>query len=436
MSSALAIASVTYVLKDLLNNGLIDQNVSGATGGNVSVISLPPDRIDITSGGQSQLGLYMYRVSYNTGWSNQSFPSRNPEGEMISNPPLSLNLHYLLTSYGVNELHSEILLGYGMQIMHEAPVLDRQSIRRSLATSIASGGGGLPEEFRVLATSGLADQVQQIKITPENLSVEEISKLWTAFGSKYRPTAAFQVSVVLIESKKSVKSALRVSKTNIYANPFIQPVIQKIKSQAAKNEPILEDQPILAGHNLVLTGRQFLSDKVTVKTGGLEIHPDAENITDKQIIIAVPSQIAAGVKSVQVIHYKLMGSPAFPHQGIESNVAAFVLRPEITGQPAYQPEEERISITVNPPLHENQRVILFMNELKDEQENQDPPRAYSFHLAPEILQNLVVPAETVTFSIKGVKPGTYLLRIQVDGAESLLTPDASGRYYSPNIIIT
>ena len=37
MSNALAIAGVTAVLKDLLNNGLIDHNVTGAVGGVGSV---------------------------------------------------------------------------------------------------------------------------------------------------------------------------------------------------------------------------------------------------------------------------------------------------------------------------------------------------------------------------------------------------------------
>jgi hypothetical protein len=48
MSSALAIASVTAVLKDLLNNGLIDHNV-GASVGEVTVSTLPPDRVDFST---------------------------------------------------------------------------------------------------------------------------------------------------------------------------------------------------------------------------------------------------------------------------------------------------------------------------------------------------------------------------------------------------
>ena len=43
MSNALAIASVTAVLKDLLNNGVIDHQLSGVVG-EVTVSALPPDR--------------------------------------------------------------------------------------------------------------------------------------------------------------------------------------------------------------------------------------------------------------------------------------------------------------------------------------------------------------------------------------------------------
>ena len=43
MSNALAIAAVTAVLKDLLNNGLIDHDVTGSLQGNVTV-SAPATR--------------------------------------------------------------------------------------------------------------------------------------------------------------------------------------------------------------------------------------------------------------------------------------------------------------------------------------------------------------------------------------------------------
>ena len=81
MSNALAIAGVTAVLKDLLNNGLIDHNVTGAVGGNVTVTALPPDRV-VAPGAQegNQLNLFLHQVTPNAGWLNTGLPSRALNG--------------------------------------------------------------------------------------------------------------------------------------------------------------------------------------------------------------------------------------------------------------------------------------------------------------------------------------------------------------------
>src|SRR4029453_445045 len=98
-----------------------------------------------------------------------------------------------------------------MQWFHEMPVLPRDAIRTALAPPTpVSGAGGLPASLQALAPSQLAEQGEQNKITLESLNTEEISKLWTALQAKYRPTAAYQVSVVLIQSKRSTRSALPV----------------------------------------------------------------------------------------------------------------------------------------------------------------------------------------------------------------------------------
>ena len=56
-----------------------------------------------------------------------------------------------------------------------------------------NAGGGLPAAMLNLYTSDLADQVELMKIWPQTLTTEEISRLWTAFQAKYRPTAAYQI---------------------------------------------------------------------------------------------------------------------------------------------------------------------------------------------------------------------------------------------------
>src|SRR5690606_23150792 len=110
MSTALAIAAVTAVLKDLLYNGVIDHLPPGMN--DVQVSALPPDRIKTNDEEPSRLNLFMYHVTPNMGWRNVGLPSVDSQGNRVTNPPLPLDLHYLLTGYGAPEHHPEILLGY------------------------------------------------------------------------------------------------------------------------------------------------------------------------------------------------------------------------------------------------------------------------------------------------------------------------------------
>jgi hypothetical protein len=206
MSNALAIGAVTAVLKNLLDNGMVDAKSSGP----VTVSVSPPDRIATGESGQAQLNLFLYSVAPNLGWRNVGLPSRDAEGQPVSNPPLALDLYYLLSAYEKGDFDSEILLGYAMQILHETPVLDRAAIRAALGVIDPAKASSLPSPLNALAMSDLAEQAEQIKIAPHRLDVDEMSKLWTAFQAKYRPSVAYHVSVVLIEGTRPVRSALPV----------------------------------------------------------------------------------------------------------------------------------------------------------------------------------------------------------------------------------
>ena len=93
------------------------------------------------------------------------------------------------------------------------------------------------------------------------MSVEEMSKIWTALQSQYRPTAVYKASVVLIESKKSVRPTLPVRARNLLVLPFEHPSIDLLQSQESDGAPIVANQPILAGYNLVIDGQQLRGRK-------------------------------------------------------------------------------------------------------------------------------------------------------------------------------
>ncbi|RYY36999.1 MAG: DUF4255 domain-containing protein [Sphingobacteriaceae bacterium] len=440
MSTALAIASVTHVLKDLLNNGIIDRDITGVVGGNVVVTALSPDKIDTSTNERTQLNLFMYQVSPNAGWASQGMPSRNNNGDIISNPPLALDLHYLLTAYGTVELHTEILLGYGMQLLHENPILSKSAIKNSLSPPQTISGNDLPANLKALSTSGLEQQAESIKITPQALTVDELSKLWTAFQAKYRPTAAYKITVVLIESKRPFKASLPVKSRNIYVLPFKNATIDKLLSQQTDADTIVEGQKILPGYNLVLQGLSLYAENVVVKIDEFNIVPNDGKLTDSLITIKLPAGLKAGIHGIQLVSTIAMGTPELPHKGFSSNSLAFILSPVITSVTintvtgtGNAPRSANVVLNIDPALGENQKVILLLNEVSV---NPLIDAAFYSFLDPAFtISSPFVPVKQITFRVSGVKAGKYLVRLQIDGAESPLNTNAAGVYDAPNIII-
>lgn len=188
MSSPLSIASVTSVIKSVLENGLI---MHGATAvvGELAVTALPPDRIPTGADERSQLNIYLYRITPNTAW--RSIPAAASAHGGAHSVPLSLDLHYLLTAYGERDYHAETLLGSAMELLHETPIITRETITPTLAALAERGGSGTS----VFAT--VIESIDRITLSPEFLSMEDLTKLWSALQARYRLSATYQASVLM-----------------------------------------------------------------------------------------------------------------------------------------------------------------------------------------------------------------------------------------------
>jgi hypothetical protein len=202
----LAIASVTAVLKDLLGTALI--GYSGMAGlGDVIVTAIPPDRITAGAEERPQLNLFLYRVAPHAKLARSS-PPLSGAGSSPRETPLALELSYLLTAYGAEDFHAEILLGCGMQLFHETPLLQPARIRAALGTQQSKKSKTTLSPVRAaLAESHLADQLEEIKITPQFLTSEDMSKLWSALQARYRPSMSYQVSAVVLRGGGKAEAA-------------------------------------------------------------------------------------------------------------------------------------------------------------------------------------------------------------------------------------
>lgn len=412
MSSALAIAGVTAVLRDLLNDGMINHNVSGVVGSTVTVTVHPPDRV-VSDGAneKTQLNLFLHHVTFNNGWRNHGLPSRDSSGQhRLTNPPLALDLHYLLSAYGAEELGGEILLGYAMQLLHETPVLDRSAIRRALDPS-PEVGDSLPPILRALAESGLADQVEQIKLVPESLSTEDLSKFWTATQSHYRPTAAYLATVVLIESTKATRPTLPVltrgpvdpvtkREQGVVVQADLLPSFPAIQSVApVDGQPAATvDVPVeITGHHLDGLDRKVILTSVRHGT----VH-EVEALGDAStgLRFIMPS-VSVGV--YQVAARGLRPNDTEPRT---SNQLAMVLGPKITAFPAMVAKDgagtATITLSCEPDIRPGQRVSLLLGT------------------AEVAAQPWSTVTSTFTFVIEQAPVGEHLVRLRVDGIESPL----------------
>src|SRR5262245_11311895 len=243
---------------------MIDHNVTDAMGAGVTVTAIAPDTIAIQgSEARPQLNIFLHQVTPNAAWRNMGLPSRDANGSRLSNPPLALDLHYLVTAYGVTDLQAEVLLGYAMQLLHETPVLSRDAIRTALnPPSAPVDGSSLPTVFQALRAADLADQYEQIKITPAPMNMEEMSKLWSALQAHYRPTSAYSVSVVLIEETRPARTApLPVLTRNVTVSPDLLPAYPTLEDVEPPNSQLaaqLGDTVTLTGHHLDGTGHTLL----------------------------------------------------------------------------------------------------------------------------------------------------------------------------------
>ncbi|EKV00403.1 IPT/TIG domain-containing protein [Leptolyngbya sp. PCC 7375] len=408
MSTALAIGAVTAVLRGVLTNRLA--SVSGNLGGSTPDVSVLPPDIVLASNEVNvpdTLNLFLYRVMPNVGWRNIGYPARDSQGERVSCPPLALDLHYLLSAYSQVPFRAEVMLGYGMQVLHEAGVLPRELISARLSDLV-----NFPEN--ILAASTLAEQIEMIKITPEGLSTEEISKLWSAFQTNYRPTVAYHVSVVLIESDRTARSALPVRESQVFVMPLNRPVINAVQPQLVNPSGTLTIQ----GYNLQ-------ADELRVRINGdTQIAPTADNISDTEISVELPNTLQTGVKTVQVVHYINYEpndeNPADLREGFESNTVSFILRPEIISiSPDPVAQNQSLTLTVVTPVSERQQVQLFLGD----------QAISNFQLVGAL------PTTTLTFDIPAdFTPGEYLVRLRIDGAESELQP-ATGPYSAPTVTV-
>jgi hypothetical protein len=393
VSNTLAIAAVTATLRNLLASGVaLDPDLADTS---FTMQSL--DRARANTDSANQLNIFLYQAMPNQAYRNMDPPQARP-GETAS-PVLALNLHYLLTAYGrdndVQRPFSHQLLGRVMSIMHDHPVLGRDEIRAALLGN------------------DVGDQFERIRFTLQPLTIDDAFRLWSGFQTQYRLSVAYEATVVLISSARPARTPLPVLARGPNDSGF------HAQANLDSNTAIVTnvDAPgglfgAEIGQTITLRGFSLAGDRVQAQFS----HPRLSTP------ILVPAQPGGSATSFSVL--------------LDSSIASwlagtYALQAVITSGPGTATEVTRTSLPVRFPVAPritdpfplnatiaNGQAPVTVNVSPAVSPGQD----VSFLVGDQEVAGPDFTAATsqLNFTIAPAVAGEYLVRVRVDGADSLV----------------
>jgi hypothetical protein len=412
MSNFRAVATVTATLQSVLQ-AAIQADVPGAT---VSTLRPGTD----TSGAlpTTGLNLFLYQIGQNAHRLNDDLPTRSADGTAVRRPVAPLELYYLVSCYGDDtKLEPQRVLGSAFTFLHAQPQLTRAQIQATIADPSRA----------YLAGSDLADQVDLVRFTPVNLTLDELSRLWSVFlQTQYVLSATFKASTILLERTITPQPAPPTRAVQLVALPIRIPSITAIVSAAGAASPIV------APGSIIVEGSDLIGDSIDVEIDGVSA-PTTSAANDR-IVLALPAGVTAGPHTLQTRQGVALGAsgtrPAFA-----SPLATFTVAPTVTmtggafnlavtnveGAGA-APRSATVTVAVAPNVAVGQTATLEMSA--------GGQVVYRFLAAA-----LAAAGPTLTFQVAGVTAGTYIVQVRVDGAASPLAVDATGAPTGPQAVI-
>jgi hypothetical protein len=210
---------------------------------------------------------------------------------------------------------------------------------------------------------------------------------------------------VLIAADVTPQVALPVRRRVLTVGPAGPPRLESVDPAAAA-----------PGATLVLRGSHLLGPVTGVRVGRAVLEP-AGGATDAELQVVLDDTVGAGLHALHVTHASAAGPGGVPpaRTVASSNALPLLLRPAVTVAGTSASE---VTLAVAPPLQEGQRASVLLGRL-------DGPGERSFVLPP--VPEDEAPLDTLVLPRAEIPDGRWLVRVQVDGVESL--PELVGEVY-------
>ncbi|MFC8272046.1 DUF4255 domain-containing protein [Streptomyces sp. NPDC057271] len=415
MSNALAVPAVTAALTTLVQNAV---NGLGINPGPV----VAPGPLDNT-GDQARVGVHLYRVSRNATLSLADLPTRSSAGHLRQKPKAALDLHYLFTFRGSDEWQTQQLLARTAAALHTVPYVTD--------TLLAEAETDHPE----IADNDLAQADEPVRVTPEALSTDELTRLWALFPpATFTVTLAVTAGPVLVDGDGDPGAVLPVRTLLAGVAPFTPPRLDGAAGPEGRGAPVRADNPMpnLHLHGHALSAREGETSEVLVDGAPVS----GVTVADDTHLVLTSPALAPGRRRISV---RRSGPPAHPTLSatrpvqVSAPVVVLVvptLGPvSATTSTGHQPglRTGTVSATVTPPVGHANRVRLLLDATT-------PGSAVSLALVAE-LPAANPPTAQVEFTVTDAPAGPYRVTVEVDGARSLPGLDSHGLYVLPVVTL-
>lgn len=397
MGNFLAFASVTSTICYILEE--VNRDIGG-----IKISTKPLDAID-TQNPANGLNVFLYLVSPTSSVDAVETLVRDNRGYPMNNPILSLDLHYIITatSSDNDDLVAQKILASAMRILNNHPVLLRDLIRKAIRSKEG------------LESSDLADQIDDVRLTLNGLSTEDLTKIWARFpNANFRSSVAYVAQVVLLESKiieqAGVMGAIGIDKISQLKSPSIE----RIEPQ------ILEYTP---NASIIIIGNSLKAPAISVEFNDtLTIPIKTESVSDRRVVVPIPPEIEPGILKIRINHYL---SPVKEEQAtvgkrsvLKSNASPLVLAPRILSpRQGKAAKGKELTVEFEPSISKEKTTFVYLGDF-----------AIPAYLNKGSKPTGDLRVGSVSFMIPSeVISGTYLLRVAIDGATSLLVTDDNPR---------
>lgn len=408
MSNFLAVATVSASLQRLLAP-VASAAVSGA--------EVWVDRSDVKRD-KPGINIYLYRTSIDAVWRNEEMPARRDDGTLRVRPRTATSLHYLLTFHGKDdELVPQRLLGAALATLHTRPIVTTSLIQA--VTDEATVPAGM---HPYLAFNDLIDADQLVRVSPDPMSLDELSKLWSVFfQTPYQLSTTYVASSVrLEETLQALLPSPPVTTPQLAVRGLLRPTIVSARNAEDPRAPVLSTSV------LHIEGSGLRGDQTRVRIGPTELTPTAADTTASALRVGMAgAQLRAGLQPVTVAHRWLVGDPARPRGGETSNAVGVMVAPTIT----VAADADTITVTSDLAIGARQQVSVTLLD----PDTGAPARVVDVPARDDDATALAVPRPSASPELPA---RSYAVSLAVDGAQSPVDRDADGTITSPLVAIT